>query len=154
MEKSRLSKSTKFFESENGDNISNSMCYFNAIGKGIMLFPLGVKIWEAIVRAVRNASSALEALIIYLALVPLFALVVLITHLIPFRILMPVGIINMQQGRISSLGLMGFKRVIVDTEPVDVNLSWFTGITFNIPFSENPILFVSGFAVQVVESDL
>lgn len=154
MEKSRLSKFTKFFESQNGDNISNSLCYFNAIGQGIILFTLGVRMWEAIVRVVENASSSLAGLILLLALFPLLVLVMLFTHLIPFRILMPQGIINMQQGRISSLGIMGFKRVIVDTEPVNVNVSWFTGLTINIPFSEPPFVFMSGFAVQVAESDL
>jgi len=154
MEKSSLSKFTKFFERKNGDNISNSMCYFNAIGQGTILFTLGVRMWEAIVRAVENASSPLAGLILLLALFPLLVLVMLFTHLIPFRILMSQGVINMQQGRISSLGLMGFKRVIVDTEPVNVNVSWFTGLTINILFSEPPFVFMSGFAVQVAESDL
>ena len=154
MEKSKLTRYSNFFGQKNGDNISNYMCYFNAIGKGIMLFTLGLKLWEGIVRAVENASSPLAGLIILLALLPFLILVMLFTHLIPFRILMPEGAITMQSGTISSLGLMGFKKVVVDTEPVDVNLSWFTGITINLPFSENPFLFVSGIALEVKETDI
>ncbi|UCD13566.1 MAG: hypothetical protein JSW60_08415 [Thermoplasmatales archaeon] len=138
----------------NGDNISNSLCYFNAIGSGVLLFPFGVMIWEAIVRIVKNASSPLAGFILLLALIPVLVMVMLVTHLVPFRILMSKGIINMQKGTISSLGLKGFKRLKVDTEPVNVNISWFSGITFNIPFTNNSFLFVSGIAVRVAESDL
>jgi hypothetical protein len=154
MDKSKCSQFTRYFGINNNDNISNYMCYFNAIGKGTMLFTLGLTLWEAIVRAVQNASSPLAGLIIFLALFPFLVLIMIFTHLIPFRILMPRGAITMQNGTISSLGLMGFKRVVVGTDPVDVNLSWFTGLTINFPFGENPFLFVSGVALEVKETDI
>lgn len=149
MEKSGLSKYQKYFGSKNGDNISNTMCYFHATGQGLMLFTLGVKIAEAIIRIVNNASSWLAGIILLLAFLPFLVLTMLVTHLIPFRILMPIGVINMDQGTITSIGLQGVKSLVVDTEPVNVNISWFTGITFNIPLTETPFLFVSGVALDV-----
>lgn len=154
MEFSRYSRLLKHLES-NGDNISNSLCYFNAIGQGAMLFTLGLKIWEAIVRAVENASSPLAGLIILLALFPFLVLVMIFTHLIPFRILMREGALTLRNGTISSLGLMGSKKLIVGPENVDVELSWFTGLTINFQFwGENPFLFVSGIALEVKETDI
>jgi len=153
MEKSKLNKYSSYLGQKNEDNISNYMCYFHATGQGIMFFYIGVKLVEAIMRAIENTSSWIAGLILLLALLPFLVLVMLFTHLIPFRILMPIGVVTMQQGKMSSLGLGGFKRIEVDTEPVSVNLSWFTGITINIPFSEKPFLFVSGIALEVKETE-
>jgi len=63
--------------------------------------------WESIVEIVSNASSPLAGLILLLALLPLLVMVMLFTHLIPFRILMSRGVVLMNQGSISSLGLNG-----------------------------------------------
>lgn len=137
-----------------GDNISNYVCYYHAAGKGMMIFTLGLRVLQAIIEAVNNAESFLEALIILLALLPFYVLIALMTHLIPFRILLPIGVIMMESGKMFSLGLSGFKSVTVEDEPYNVNISWFTGLTVNIPFSENPFLFVSGVAFEVKESDI
>lgn len=156
MKSARFPDLEKYLGDQNGDNVSNFMCYFNAIGKGIMIFTLGLRVWEAIIKAVENVSNPIGKIILFLALVPFFILIVALTHIIPFRILMSVGHIQMKDGRISSLGLMGFKDVKVEEgDPiVKVNVSWFTGITFNLPFGENPFLFTSGIALRVEESDL
>ncbi len=143
----------KEFEPLNGDNISNTLCFFNAIGKGIIVFPLGLKLWESIVEIITNASSPLAGLILLLVFLPILILVMLFTHLIPFRILMSRGVVLMNSGSISSIGLNGIKRLQV-TEQVGVNLSWFTGITFNIPFTNNSFCWVSGFAAKVTEGDI
>ena len=143
----------KELEPLNGDNISNTLCFFNAIGKGIIVFPLGLKIWESIIEIVTNASNPLAALILLLVFLPILILVMLFTHLIPFRILMSRGVVLMNSGSISSIGLNGLKRLKV-TEQVGVNLSWFTGITFNIPFTNNSFCWVSGFAAKVTEGDI
>ena len=149
MKKSGLNNFYKYFDSINGDNISNSMCYFHATGEGLMLFTIGVKIAEAILAIINNQSNFIAQIVLLIALLPFLALTVLFTHLIPFRILMPSGVINMNTGKISSLGLEGYKSLQVNNESVNVNLSWFTGITINIPFSDNPFLFVSGLALDV-----
>lgn len=145
---------TRYLGSMNNDNISNYMCFFNAVGQGRMLFTLGLRMWEAIVRAVENASSGLAGLIILLAMLPFLVLIMLFTHLIPFRILMPIGAITMKNGTYSSLGLLGYKKLEVGVDAVDVNLSWFTGLTVNFPFGEDPFLFVSGIALEVKETDI
>jgi len=151
MEKEKLSQYTRYFGSKNGDNISNYMCYFNAIGEGLMLWWLGLSVWNAIVKAIQNVSNPLGALILLIALLPFLVLVMLLTDLIPFRILAPSGVIALKNGSISSLGLNGFKRVKVGAEAVGVNLSWFTGITVNIPpiNDKKAFLFVSGIALKV-----
>ncbi len=149
MEKTNLVKYSKYFGSTNGDNISNTLCFFNAIGEGIMLWWLGVQIWEGIIEIVTNASNPIAGLILFLALLPFLVMVILFTNLIPFRILAPIGLMAFRNGTISSLGLQGFKKLVVGEEGAEVNLSWFTGITINIATS---FLFVSGIAFGVKES--
>ncbi len=149
----RFTGLAKYLESLNNDNISNLLCYFNAIGNGTLFYYLGVRMYEAIVRIIENQTSFFAQLILFIALVPLLAIVMLFTSLIPFRILMPVGIVVMNKGRISSLGLQGRKKLVVEgPESVNVNISWFTGITINLPFSDNPFVFVAGIALRVQES--
>jgi len=156
-EKIKSSKYSGIFnnlEKSNGDNLSNTLCFFNAIGKGVIIFPLALKFWEAIVEIVKNASSPLAGLILLLVFLPLLVLIILFTDLIPFRILMSEGVILMDSGTITSIGLNGFKRLKVETEEVHVNVSWFTGITFNIPFTNRSFMWVSGIAGKVYESDI
>ena len=152
-----ISKNSQLFDrldKMQGDDISNYVCYYHAAGKGIMEFTIGIRILQAIIEAASNASSFLEALVILLALLPFYVVISLMTHLIPFRILMPIGVIIMDSGKMFSLGLGGFKSVTVEGEQYTVNVSGFTGITISIPFSENPFLFVSGVAFKVEESDI
>jgi hypothetical protein len=135
------------------DNISNSMCSFYASGEGIMIFTFGVKLGESILEKISNASSFMEQLVLLLALLPIYVLVMLFTHAIPFRIALPIGIIQMKNGKISTRGTEGYKTVYVEDQTVNVNISWFTGITISIPsFSEEDnsagLLFVSGFCLQ------
>lgn len=154
MDFARYSRYTKYLEDRNGDNISNQLCYFNAIGQGLLLTSISLKLWESIVHAVENQSSIIAGLILLIALLPFLVLVVVLTNLIPFRILMAHGALTLHNGTISSLGLSGSKKLVVGPEGVDVNFSGFTGITINIPFSEDSFLFVSGFAVDVKETDI
>ena len=142
-----------------GDNISNSLCYFHAAGRGTILFTLGVKMVEFITNAVKNASSFIEGLAIIIVLLALFAPFLLVTYLVPFRIMMPVGVINMESGSISSFGLDGHKKVFVDeNNPLSVTVRGFSGITISIPSGQNNdesngFLFVSGSSLSVEESD-
>ncbi|HEC82106.1 MAG TPA: hypothetical protein ENI42_06780 [Thermoplasmatales archaeon] len=137
------------------DNISNSLCYFHAAGKGTILFTLGVKIVELITNAIKNASSLIEALAIAIALLAIFAPFLLITYLVPFRIAMPISVVDLESGRMATLGLNGCKKVVVDeNNPLSVTLRWFSGVTVNIPFGQDneSFLFVSGFAFSVEEN--
>ncbi len=149
----RLNHLAKYLGILNDDNISNSLCFFNAVGNGTIVFALGVRMYEAIVRIVENQTSVIAALILFIALLPLLLTVVIFTSLIPFRILMSEGIVVMYKGKISSIGLQGRKRLDVEGDDVAVNISWFTGITLNLLFTENRFTFVSGIALKVEESD-
>lgn len=150
----RFTGLAKYLGSQNNDNISNLLCYFNAIGNGTILHTLGVRIYEAFVRLIENQTSIISQFILYLVLVIFLAPIILFSSLIPFRILMPIGIVVIRKGRVSSLGLQGRKKLVVEgPDSVNVNISWFTGITINLPFSDNPFVFVSGIALRVQESD-
>jgi hypothetical protein len=144
-----------FLGNKNGDNLSNLFCVFNAIGKGIFVSYIGVIALEAFIKILSNASSLIEMLVLTIIFLPLALTAVLLTSLIPFRILMPKGLVQMASGRISTLGLKGFKRVNVDTETVTVNLSLFTGISISIPGNEDTgrdaFVFATGFAISVEE---
>jgi hypothetical protein len=136
--------------------ITNRLCYFNAVGNGSIFFTLAVRFIEVMQEIIDNATSVIEALVLLLVLLPFFAIIYLGTHLIPFRILMPIGIVGMDKGKMFSLGLNGFKRVVIESgdDPLFVNLTWFTGATVNIIGSGSlgGFLFVSGFAAGVEET--
>ena len=143
----------------NGD-LDNMFCYFNAIGEGIMVSQLGIKAFEAFQRIVSNASGFLEAFILTLIFLPFVLVIMVLTGLIPFRILMPEGLVYMEDGRLSTLGINGFKRVTVEDgdPPVSVNLSFFTGLSISIPGNADTgrkaFTFVSGPAIRVYDSDI
>jgi len=149
LKKTNLDKYTKYFGSTNVDNISNSLCYFNAIGEGIVLWWLSLQLWEGIIEALKNVSNPIAAFILFLALVPFLYFVILLTNLIPFRILAPRGAMALRNGSISSLGLKGLKRLSVGEDSVEVNISGFTGVTVNLGTS---FLFISGIAFGVKET--
>jgi hypothetical protein len=146
-EKTRLSN---YFPNIADENISNSLCFFNAIGEGGMLWWIGLTFVQKLVDAINNVSNPIGAVILLIILLPLIVLTMLLTDLIPFRIFAPTGIISLRNGTISALGANGRQRVTVGNESYAVNLSGFTGITINIPPINNrkSFLFISGFAVK------
>lgn len=142
-------------EGKNGDNLSNLLCFFNAIGQGLFVSYIGLLVWEGFQRLLSNASSFAEMFVIIIVFLPLVLVTVVLTGLIPLRIFMPKGMVYVENGRISSIGLKGVKRVTVDTEPVGVNLSFFTGLSISIPGNEDTgredFVFASGIALKVEE---
>lgn len=132
------------------DNISNNLCYFNALGEGLVAWWLAIQVFEGIVKMIKNVSNAIAAIILLLIFLPFFVLTMLITNLIPFRILAPTGVLSLKNGTVSALGLNGLQRVPVGPDPYAVNLTGFTGITINIPPINNrsSFLFVSGIALK------
>jgi len=142
---------------KNGDDLSNKFCFINAIGQGILVSNLGLAFWLAMQRILSNASSFIEALVLLLIFLPLALTVILLTSLIPFRILMPKGAIVMEEGSIFSVGLNGFKNLKV-TQPTVANISFFTGLSISIPGNNetgrDPFCFISGFAAEIGPSDL
>jgi len=147
-----LSKYSKILN-QNGDNLSNLMCYFHASGQGMMFFWVELSILESIYNAIKNASSFIEFFVILIALLPFYVLGMLLTHIIPFRILMPKGVVRVDDGKITSIGLKGFKQATAqNNESIMVNVSLMTGITISWPAENQSFLFVSGFAARVSES--
>jgi hypothetical protein len=140
----------RYFTSTAGENISNSLCYFNAIGEGLVLWGFALSFWQLMVNALKNQSNPLTAFILLLVLLPLAIVVMLLTNLIPFRILAPTGVLALKNGTISAFGLNGFQRVKVGAEGYGVNISGFTGLTLSIPPINNhkAFLFVSGIALK------
>ena len=142
------------------DNISNTLCYFHAAGRGTIYFTFTLKLVEMIKQAVKNATSLIGALAVIIAMIAISAPIILLTYIVPFRIAMPVGMVRVENGSVSSFGTRGYKKVEVkENETFDVNISWFTGITINLPFHSQDnesgnFLFVSGFALSVEEGNL
>jgi hypothetical protein len=145
---------SKYQKQSAGDNISNTLCYFNTIGTGGIIFTVALRFLESMVSIINNASTFIEKFVLILVLLPIFIMIYLLTHLIPFRILMPDPLVVIKNGSMSSLGLQGFKRVVVGDNLYTVNVSWFTGITINFIRKESlaGFLFMSGIAVRVKEA--
>ena len=125
------------------DTISNSMCYLHATGTGLLVFTIGVlMVIPTILLLTIFGFEILKFLL------PLLILILLATHMIPFRVLLPVGVIILEEGSISAVGSAGSQQITVDAPSVQVNLIGFTGITINIPSNNltQGFLFVSGFS--------
>jgi hypothetical protein len=140
-----------FLGGANRDNLSNAVCFFNAIGQGMMFGTFALKFIQAVVAAIQNQTTPFAAFILLLVLLPLVLIAILINDLIPFRILMPAGSLELTNGTVFSIGLLGLKHMKVGANPIGVNLSWFTGLTINIPPLSNqskPFMFISGFALK------
>ena len=94
-------------------------------------------------------------------LIPIYLVIMLLTHLVPFRICMPIATINMEDGTMSAIGLAGSQTVNVnDPSPShQVTIGGFTGITVSVPnINENEselngFMFISGFSMLVKSKD-
>ena len=151
---SRLSPMQRLCPKPLNDNLSNQFCYVHAVGEGIMIFTIGAILAEILYNILSNASSVWELLALGLVLLPFYVLLFLVTHLIPFRILLPVGNIGVKNGTISTIGIDGFHtREIVDNM-TELAVYGFTGITISLPGTNttDEFLFASGFAFKAEET--
>ena len=136
--------------SENG-NISNRLCYFQAIGKGEVILPIIFMIIEKINERLKNVSSFVEALAVIIAMIVLYMPLILIAYLVPFKIFAPLIEVKMKSGRMKTIGTDGFKSINVENL-LSVEVKGFTGIVIHIPSQDNEsFFFVSGFAASVDE---
>jgi hypothetical protein len=153
----KKSKLLNLLPEKNGDNLSNLFCFFNAIGNGLFVSYIGLLAWEFFYELLSNATSIAEMFVIIVVFLPLVLVAIVFTGFFPIRLFMPKGMVYMQNGRITSIGLKGVKRVTVDEteEPVELNLSLFTGLSISIPGNEDTgrkdFVFTSGFALGVSE---
>jgi hypothetical protein len=134
------------------NDLSNQACFFTAVGQGMLVGTFALRFIQAVVAAINNQTTAFAKFILLLVMLPLLMVVLLFNDLIPIRILMPEGALALRNGSVFSAGLQGVKRMAVNATQIGVNLSWFTGITINIPPLKNeskPFTFVSGFAAKV-----
>jgi len=144
--------SPSFLSSAASDNISNAVCFVNAIGQGMMYGAFAVKFLQEVSKALQNQTNPFLVIILLLTFLPLILIVILLNDLIPIRILMPTGILALANGSVSSIGLLGLKHQKVGADPIQANLSWFTGLTINIPPLHNgskPFVFLSGFVLKI-----
>ncbi len=134
------------------DDLTNQACFFSAVGQGMLVGNFALKIIQAVAELIRNQTTVLAAFLVLIIMLPFLLLAVLINDLIPIRIMMPQGALAMTNGSVSSIGLLGAKHMTVNATQIGVNISWFTGITLNIPKLSNeskPFCFVAGFAAKV-----
>lgn len=134
------------------DDVTNQACLFTAIGEGMLFGAFALKIIQAASEIIKNQTTLLGALIMLIILLPFLVLAVLINAVIPIRIMMPVGTLVLTNGTVSTIGVQGVKKMKVNATQIQVNVSWFTGLTINIPKLSNeskPFTFVTGFAGKV-----
>ena len=127
-----------------GENLSNVLCYVNAVGRGLIIFTIGY-----LLAMLANNGVVLP--------IQLYLLILVITHLVPFRVLLPVGVLSLEEGGVSTFGLNGFQRLDVNGATLSLVLTGFTGLIINIPFSQSEsgsFLFLSGLSLMVREGDI
>ena len=148
-------------------DISNEACLFKAVGSGFIAMPLETSVLEWIVKEASEEGGLGGIILVVLLSILFYIPVMLVTHLIPFRIGMLSASIQLSNGDMSSTGLKGRKTVEVNQSdiPARANLTFFTGITIGIPpislgnttatyesneeNSEDGFLFVYGWAAKV-----
>jgi hypothetical protein len=113
-----------------------------------MIFTIGAILGQILIDILENVSSIWEALALMAILLPIYVMVFMATHFIPFRILLPVGTIGVENGSISTLGLNGVHRKEIVANMTELEVYGFTGITISLPGTNNTkeFLFVSGFS--------
>ena len=133
----------RLYEKFSTSVVDNTMCLVNVAGKGFMLFTIGVLLTLPTLLLLDLFGQGIFSL-----LIPLYVIIAIITHAIPFRILLPVGIINLDYGSISTRGINGHQQINATNQSVTATLIGFTGITINIPFGQDEgFTFVAGFSI-------
>ncbi|MEF8879668.1 MAG: hypothetical protein V5A64_04685, partial [Candidatus Thermoplasmatota archaeon] len=108
-------------------NISESNCIFSANGNGFMYFPIENQVIEWIEENAKEQENVIAGFVVILLLAVFFYVpVMLLTHLIPFRIAMPHAQVTLDNGSMN----VGDQDV---SPPIKVNLTSFTGITISTP---------------------
>ena len=125
--------------------ISSALCYFHATGEGMMIFTIGVLLMVPIMLIIAQAPELIGLVLITCVTI------MLATHVIPFRIGLPIGILTMSGGSVSAIGLSGAQHMdIPANSSAQITVGGFSGITINIPGTEEGsegFLFVSGFSL-------
>ena len=126
------------------EDISNVLCYLHAVGSGMMIFTMGVILTVPIMMIIAQAPELL-GLVLLVCMTILLA-----THVIPFRIGLPIGILTMDSGSVSTIGLSGAQQMDIQANSsAQITIGGFSGITINIPGmgGSKGFLFVSGFSL-------
>lgn len=128
-----------------GDNISNTLCYLHAAGSGTLFFTIGILLMIPTLILISIFGSEILNI-----LIPLYVLIMVATHLIPFRVMLPIGSMILDEGNVSAIGISGSQHITVEDGSVQVNMIGFTGITINIASNNQTdgFLFVSGFSLS------
>ena len=109
-----------------------------------MIFTIGVLLMVPIMLIIAQAPELLGLVMI------ICVAIMLATHVVPFRIGLPIGILTMSGGSVSAIGLSGVQRMDVSVNSsAQITIGGFSGITINIPGMEGSegFLFVSGFSL-------
>ena len=129
----------------------NRMCFVNANGKGNLSFMFDEAFYSLVV-------GGFFLLLLCLLLPPLMPLLglpagflligglagLVLSHLLPFRILYPTLYMQLTTGDCSITGLNGSQQY---PAPVSAKFNWFTGLTVNF-FTSDPNVFLLGFAFR------
>ncbi len=109
-----------------------------------MIFTIGVLLMVPIMLIIAQAPELLGLVMI------ICVAIMLATHVIPFRVGLPIGILTMSGGSVSAIGLSGAQHMdIPANSSAQITVGGFSGITINIPGMEDSegFLFVSGFSL-------
>ena len=129
-------------------NITNFLCYFHARGHGTMLFTTGLLLFIPTIFLVSAFGENVLKI-----LIPLYLIIALFTHLVPFRVGLPIGLLMIKGGSASAIGVNGYQKVEIENSS-QIMVVGFTGITISIPFVDTPqdeyngFMFVSGFSLM------
>ncbi len=124
-------------------NISNYLCYVNAVGNGVIIFTIGHLLF--MLAKMGFVSPSLRA----------YMVILILTHLVPFRVALPILFTYLEDGSVSITGLNGhIHKMATENASAAFTLVGFTGVTINIPFGNSKFLFVSGVSAFVTDRNV
>ncbi len=132
------------------DTIDNSLCFLNVQGQGTIFFTIAMLFLIPTLLLVQLFGAEILNL-----LIPFYLAIFVATHIIPFRVMLPIGNIIVNEGSITATGINGRQELTVNGSSTNLMIAGFTGVTLNIPSTDQTdgILAIIGFSLLAQTND-
>ena len=130
--------------------IDNSLCFLNIQGQGTIFFTIATLLLIPTLLLVQLFGTEILNL-----LLPIYLAIFVATHIIPFRVMLPIGNIMIDEGSITATGINGRQELIINGSGTNLMIAGFTGVTLNIPSTDQTdgLLSIIGFSLMARTND-
>ena len=108
------------------ESVDNNFCYVHITGQGTLLFTIAtLRLIPTLILVQLLGTNILTLLI------PLYLAIFAIAHIIPLRILLPIGTVLIDESIVTTIGTNGRRTLNVNETTEQLTLGGFTGVTLN-----------------------